>query len=66
MAHCPLAHGERALLNAPTLRRIGERVGRSAAQVALRWSELSGCVPLPHAASAARMAENLEAALGFT
>ena len=62
LAHCPLAHGAASLLRDPTLCAVADRVGRSAAQVALRWSVQSGVVPLPHGSSAARLRENLAAA----
>jgi methylglyoxal/glyoxal reductase len=61
-AYSPLTHGERL-----SDRRIGEvarRVGRTNAQVLLRWGVQHGMVVLPKSVNEARIAEN--AALDFT
>ena len=64
MAHCPLAHGDDALLRAPVLARLAAARGGGCtpAQLALRWSLDRGLVPVPKASSAARLRENLAAA----
>ncbi|MCA0175327.1 MAG: aldo/keto reductase [Proteobacteria bacterium] len=47
-----------ALLQEPILQAIAQRLGRSVAQVILRWQVQLGAVPLPKASSAARQVEN--------
>jgi len=47
------------LLHEPVIGTIADQVGRTAAQVVLRWHLQLGSVPLPKAASPARQAENL-------
>ena len=56
--YSPLAKGRAA--TDETLARIGERYGRSAAQVALRWSVQRGCVVIPKASDPDHLASNLE------
>ena len=65
MAHCPLAHGDPALLRAPTLERLAAARGEGCtpAQLCLRWALDRGLVPIPKASSRARLVENLGAAL---
>jgi diketogulonate reductase-like aldo/keto reductase len=41
------------------LNRVAEKHGRSAAQVALRWSVQMGAVPLPKTRTPSRMVENI-------
>jgi len=46
------------LLHEPVIGTIADQVGRTPAQVVLRWHLQLGSVPLPKAASPARQAEN--------
>jgi diketogulonate reductase-like aldo/keto reductase len=55
-AYSPLTHGQR--LDHPVVAEIARRVGRSVAQVLLRWSLQHGHVVLPKSARPARIAEN--------
>jgi 2,5-diketo-D-gluconate reductase B len=58
-AYSPVARGR--VLREPTLVAIGERHGKSAAQVALRWLlQQPRVVAIPKAASAANQAANLD------
>jgi 2,5-diketo-D-gluconate reductase B len=58
-AYSPLAHGR--VPSDETLRRIGERHGKSAGQVALRWLlDQPGVSPIPKASSHERRAENFD------
>lgn len=57
-AWSPLARG-RAVTD-PTLARIGEKYGKSAAQVALRWGLQRGDILFPKASSPERQRENLD------
>ncbi|MDP6805677.1 MAG: aldo/keto reductase [Rhodospirillales bacterium] len=57
-AYCPLAKGE-AARNA-TLRRIGAKHGKTAAQVTLRWLiDQDGVIAIPQSTDPGRVAENL-------
>lgn len=56
-AYSPLARGE--ILDDPVLNEIGERYGKSPAQVALRWLVQQGVSAIPKAASADHREANL-------
>ncbi len=58
-AWSPLARGG-AVLSDPTVVAIADRVGKSPAQVVLRWSLQLGNVVLPRSVTPSRIAENLE------
>jgi diketogulonate reductase-like aldo/keto reductase len=61
MAYCPLAQGE--LAGHADLRAIGERLGASAAQVALAWVlSQSGVMAIPKASRESHLRDNLAAA----
>lgn len=55
----PLANGGE-LLRRPVLVEIGERHGKTPAQVVLRWHVQQGLVTFPKASARARLAENLD------
>ena len=55
-AYSPLTHGRR--LDHPVLADIARRVGRTIAQVLLRWSVQHGNVVLPKSTKPSRIAEN--------
>ncbi len=57
-AYSPLTHGRR--LDHPALREVAGRVGRTVAQVLLRWSVQHGNVVLPKSTRPARIAENAQ------
>ena len=52
--------GQRAALDNPDLIAIGEKHGKTSAQVCLRWALQHGVVPLPKSVTPARMAENAD------
>jgi 2,5-diketo-D-gluconate reductase A len=58
----PLGEGVNAvgLLGEPVILAIAERVGRTPAQVVLRWHMELGLVTIPKSSNAARLAENLD------
>lgn len=56
-AYSPLTKGAR--LQHPTVLRVAREVGRSSAQVLLRWGLQSGLVVLPKSTRPERLAENL-------
>ena len=53
----PLREGR--LISHPTARRVAERVGRTPAQVILRWHLQRGIVVFPKSTDPARLAENI-------
>jgi 2,5-diketo-D-gluconate reductase A len=55
-AWAPIAEGR--VLDDPTLIEIGERIGKSAAQVALRWHIQRGNIVFPKSTTPARIKEN--------
>lgn len=57
-AWTPIGKGT-ALLEEPVIREIAQKLGRSPAQVVLRWHLQLGVLPIPKSATASRRAENL-------
>ncbi|MFC5502335.1 aldo/keto reductase [Lysinimonas soli] len=55
----PLGGSGGSLLDSPVLAAIGEKHGRSPAQVTLRWHVQNSLVAIPKSSSPTRMAENL-------
>ena len=55
-AYSPLTHGRR--LDHPVVKDVARRMGRSVAQVLLRWGLQHGLVVLPKSTKPARIAEN--------
>ena len=55
-AYSPLTHGKR--LDHPVVKDVARRLGRSVAQVLLRWGLQQGVVVLPKSTNPARIAEN--------
>ena len=55
-AYSPLTHGKR--LDHPVVQEVARRVGRSVAQVLLRWGLQQGLVVLPKSTKPARIVEN--------
>lgn len=59
-AWSPLAAGKDSLFTNPTLVSIGEKYGKTAAQVTLRWLVQRGIVPLPKSSNANRIRQNFD------
>jgi 2,5-diketo-D-gluconate reductase A len=57
-AWAPIAQGK--VLDDPTLNEIGDRLGKSPAQVALRWHIQHGRIVFPKSVTPARIKENFE------
>lgn len=55
----PLAEGKHGIFTHPVLVEIGEKYGKTAAQVALRWNAQRGAVIIPKSTHKERMEENL-------
>lgn len=55
----PLAEGSHGIFTDPTLTTIGEKYGKSAAQVVLRWNVQRGVVIIPKSVHKDRMEQNI-------
>ena len=55
----PLAEGKHGIFTHPVLTKIGEKYGKTAAQVALRWNTQRGVSILPKSVNQDRIAANL-------
>lgn len=55
----PFAEGTHGIFTHPVLTRIGDKYGKSAAQVALRWNVQRGVTVIPKSVHQDRMKENL-------
>lgn len=56
----PFAEGKHGIFTHPVLTAIGERYGKSAAQVALRWNVQRGVVVIPKSVHKERMEQNMD------
>ncbi len=59
-AWAPFNEGNRNLFTDPTLTEIGNKYGKSAAQVALRWNIQRGVVVIPKSIHEERMKQNID------
>lgn len=59
MSWAPLAEGKNNIFSDPVLTKIGEKYGKTAAQVALRWLLQSDVIIIPKTVHKSRMEENL-------
>lgn len=56
----PFAEGKHGIFSHPVLSKIGEKYGKSAAQVALRWNVQRGVVVIPKSVHKERMEQNMD------
>ena len=56
----PFAEGNHGIFTHPVLTKIGEKYGKSAAQVALRWNVQRGVTVIPKSVHKARMEQNID------
>lgn len=56
----PLGHGDAALLHEPVFEKLGEKYGKSAAQIILRWHVQDGNVVIPGSKNPAHIADNFD------
>ena len=59
MSWYPLGHGDKALLNEPVFTELGEKYGKTPAQVILRWHTQMGFVVIPGSKNTAHIKDNL-------
>ena len=60
MSWYPLGHGDRSLIEEPVFRQLGEKYGKSSAQVILRWHTQMGFVVIPGSKNVAHIKDNLD------
>lgn len=60
MAWASFAEGKHGIFTHPVLTKIGEKYGKSAGQVALRWNMQRGVVVIPKSTHRERMEQNLD------
>ena len=56
----PFAEGNHGIFTHPVLTAIGEKYGKTAAQVALRWNIQRGVVVIPKSVHRDRMEQNID------
>ena len=56
----PFAEGKHGIFTHPVLTAIGEKYGKSAAQVALRWNVQRGVIVIPKSTHRERMEQNID------
>lgn len=60
MAWAPFAEGKHGIFKHPVLTKIGEKYGKGAGQVALRWNMQRGVVVIPKSTHRERMEQNID------
>lgn len=60
MSWYPLGHGDRSLIEEPIFKQLGEKYGKSSAQVILRWHTQMGFVVIPGSKNVAHIKDNLD------
>lgn len=60
MAWGPLAEGKHGIFTHPVLTEVGNKYGKTAAQVALRWNVQRGVVIIPKSTHIERMEQNMD------
>lgn len=60
MSWYPLGHGDRSLIEEPIFKQLGEKYGKSCAQVILRWHTQMGFVVIPGSKNVAHIKDNLD------
>lgn len=54
----PLGHGDKALLEEPVFAKLGQKYGKSSAQIILRWHIQSGTIVIPGSKNPAHIRDN--------
>ena len=65
MSWYPLGHGDKSLINEPVFAKLGEKYGKSPAQIILRWHTQMGFVVIPGSKNVDHIKDNLNI-LDFT
>ncbi|MBQ6333423.1 MAG: aldo/keto reductase [Clostridia bacterium] len=65
MSWYPLGHGDKALINEPIFAELGQKYGKTPAQIILRWHTQMGFIVIPGSKNVAHIRDNLDI-LDFT
>lgn len=65
MSWYPLGHGDKSLINEPIFKSLGEKYGKSSAQIILRWHTQMGFAVIPGSKNVDHIKDNLDI-LDFT
>lgn len=60
MSWYPLGHGDKALINEPIFAELGNKYGKSSAQIILRWHTQMGFVVIPGSKNVDHIRDNLD------
>ncbi len=60
MSWYPLGHGDSSLINEPIFKKLGEKYGKTSAQICLRWHVDMGFIVIPGSKNSKHIAENLD------
>ena len=60
MSWYPLGHGDRSLIEEPVFQQLGEKYGKSSAQIILRWHTQMGFVVIPGSKNVDHIQDNLD------
>ena len=60
MSWYPLGHGDRSLIEEPVFKKLGEKYGKSSAQIILRWHTQMGFAVIPGSKNVAHVRDNLD------
>ncbi|MDR3472511.1 MAG: aldo/keto reductase [Devosia sp.] len=58
VTHCPLGRAG-ALFAEPAVTKVADRLGKTPAQIVLRWQVQQGAIPIPSSHSASRLRQNI-------
>jgi len=59
MSWYPLGHGDKSLINEPVFRKLGEKYGKTPAQIILRWHTQMGFAVIPGSKNVDHIRDNL-------
>ncbi len=60
MSWYPLGHGDRALIEEPIFKKLGEKYGKTSAQICLRWHVDMGFIAIPGSKNPKHIADNFD------
>lgn len=60
MSWYPLGHGDSSLINEPIFKKLGEKYGKTSAQICLRWHVDMGFIVIPGSKNAKHIADNFD------
>ena len=60
MSWYPLGHGDKSLISEPVFAELGEKYGKSSAQIILRWHTQMGFVVIPGSKNVDHIKDNLD------